>query len=395
MTAPLRILHLHSGNLYGGVESQLIALASMQNYCGIESSFALCFDGRLSKELGSLGAEIHWLGPVRFRKPWTIWRARRNLRTILAQFSFDAVVCHSCWSLALFARMARRHRQPLIYWAHDIPRGDHWLERRAMRIPPDLVLANSRTTLEAMPVLFPAVRVELQPVFVRIPASHGFESIRRQLETPSDAVVILMASRLERLKGHGVLLDALARLATAENWQCWIAGGAQKPGEQQYLDRLVDRVRSRGLASRVRFLGQRGDIPALMAAADIYCQPNVEPESFGLTFVEALFAGLPVVTSAIGGALEIVDETCGRLTPAGDSAAVAAALDELIRNAALRLALGGAGRNRARDRFTPDAAVRALHDHLASVQRPSAAEERAKDAKGARSRVCDTPNLSS
>ena len=60
------------------------------------------------------------------------------------------------------------------------------------------------------------------------------------------------------------------------------------------------------------------DVPRLLAAADIHCQPNISPEPFGIAFIEALAAGLPVVTSAIGGAIEIVDDTCGRLVPASD-----------------------------------------------------------------------------
>jgi glycosyltransferase involved in cell wall biosynthesis len=328
----------------------------------------LCFEGRLYKELTGMGAPIYRLGAARFRRPWTIWRARRRLKSILRRSSFDVIVCHSCWSLALFARTAKRSHTRLVYWAHDIPRGRHWLERRAMRTPPNLVLANSRATLAAMPALFPGVRAALQPIFVRMPTSSNRESIRQKLETPSSAVVILMASRLEPLKGHRVLLEALARLARENEWHCWIAGGAQKPGEKKYLDDLIKRACSADLATRVRFLGQRNDIPGLLAAADVYCQPNVEPESFGLTFVEAMRAGLPVITSAIGGALETVDETCGRLTGPGDSKAVAAALDELIRDHALRAALGEAGRTRAINRFTLDAAIRALHDNLRSVQ---------------------------
>ena len=59
-----------------------------------------------------------------------------------------------------------------------------------------------------------------------------------------------------------------------------------------------------------------------MHAADIHCQPNTAPEPFGLVFVEALYAGLPVVTTALGGALEILTDACGVLVPAGDAPAL-------------------------------------------------------------------------
>ena len=86
----------------------------------------------------------------------------------------------------------------------------------------------------------------------------------------------------------------------------------------------------------MRFLGQRADVPRLMAAADIFCQPDIGPEPFGIVFIEALYAGLPVVTSAFGGAVEIVDETCGILTAPGDTAAVATAVRSLIQDPSRR-----------------------------------------------------------
>ena len=84
----------------------------------------------------------------------------------------------------------------------------------------------------------------------------------------------------------------------------------------------------------------------VLNAADVYCQPNTEPERFGLTFVEAMHAGLPVVTSGIGGACEIVDGSCGVLTPPGDVAALAGALRPAIVDTDLRARLGADARKR-------------------------------------------------
>ena len=81
-------------------------------------------------------------------------------------------------------------------------------------------------------------------------------------------------------------------------------GSLPTPAE---LKAIADRG---GVADRVRFLGQRSDVPRLMAAADVFCQPNAGPEPFGVVFVEALYAGLPVVTSAFGGAVEVVERPC-------------------------------------------------------------------------------------
>jgi hypothetical protein len=74
-----------------------------------------------------------------------------------------------------------------------------------------------------------------------------------------------------------------------------------------------ERAEDRGVADRVRFIGERSDVGRLLAAASVHCQANLRPEPFGIALVEALAVGLPVVTVAMGGALEIVDESCGML----------------------------------------------------------------------------------
>src|SRR5271169_4909171 len=99
----MRVLHVSSGKLYGGVETALIALARFRNSCpAMQQEFALSFEGRLSQELAESGATVYQLGEVRTRKPWTIWSARANLRALLSERSFDVVMCHMAWPMAMF-----------------------------------------------------------------------------------------------------------------------------------------------------------------------------------------------------------------------------------------------------------------------------------------------------
>lgn len=375
----MRVLHLAAGNLFGGVETLLLALSGSRTVCQeMEPFFALCFAGRLSEELNRTGTPPFLLGPTRVRWPWTVWRARSRLRRLLRQVSFDVVVCHACWPHAQFAPVVRVAGMPLVFWCHDVPTGRHWLERRAGRIPPDLVLANSHYTRAAQGMLFPSTpgKVLYPPVLglsgmevgglARQDASQKF-ALRAALLTPQDAVVILQTSRLERWKGHGLLLQALGLLKEAKGWFCWIAGGPQRPEEEAYLRELRGEVERLGLAGRVRFLGQRSDISHVLAAADIHCQPNTMPEPFGIAFIEALQAGLPVVTTSLGGALEIVDESCGLLVPPGDPARLADGLRLLIAEPALRQRLAGGGPRRARQLCAPENQLGQLHAALAAI----------------------------
>ena len=167
--------------------------------------------------------------------------------------------------------------------------------------------------------------------------------MRAALNTAADAIVILQAGRMEPGKGHGQLLEALATLANIPNWVCWQVGGTQRPQEIQYVSTIKQKAARLGIADRVHFLGEREDVRSVMAAADVYCQPNTSPESFGLTFVEALSVSLPVVTTSIGGAQEIVTPQCGILVRPLDTAALATALRQLVSNASLREQLGASG----------------------------------------------------
>jgi glycosyltransferase involved in cell wall biosynthesis len=98
-----------------------------------------------------------------------------------------------------------------------------------------------------------------------------------------------------------------------------------------------------GISDRVRFLGHRTDVPALMAACDIYCQPNTEPEPFGVALIEAMSAGRPVVTTPAGGLADTIAGTCGLVVASGDREALARAIGELVSSSERRAGLGTRG----------------------------------------------------
>ena len=348
----MKVLHVSAGALYGGVERVLVELWRGRHHCPeMEPQFAVCFAGRLSKELPA-----HMLGEVRVSRPWSIVRARRRLRELVERERFEVVICHLPWAHAIFAPAVKT---PCVFWMHGFATGRHWTERWASRTRPALVICNSRATAETVARLFPGCPAEVcySPIEPRYAGGNAYST------------VILQASRMEPWKGHLLHLEALAQIEGP--WECWIAGGAQRPSEQRYLDTLQQRARSLGIADRVRFLGQRTDIPELMAQAGIFCQPNTGPEPFGLVFVEALAASLPVLTTNLGAAPEIIDESCGVLVPPGDAAALAQALARLVRDAQLRAQLGAAGPARARLLCDPERQIQALYAILKrSVRSP-------------------------
>jgi glycosyltransferase involved in cell wall biosynthesis len=368
----MKVLHVYSGNLFGGRETMLVTLAQQHSLCPqMQPYFALCFEGRLATDLQRAGACVHMLGNVRISRLWTVWRVRRQLHQLIKQECFDVVICHGCWPQVIFGVVVKFHHVPLVFWAPDTPKGRNWLELWAKQIQPDLVIANSRYTQAAMPKLYPGIcsQTIYNPVsYPDLPDRVNLRyAVRADLNTPDDAVVIIHASRLERWKGQTLLFSALAQLLDVPGWVCWMAGGTQRPHEAQYLQELQAQARKLGIADRVQFLGQRADVPQLLVAADIHCQPNTAPEPFGIAFVEALYAGLPVVTTAMGGGLEIVDESCGRLVAVNDANALSNVLRSLIANSDERAALAAGGPVRARQLCDPAKQLTRLYDLLSKL----------------------------
>ena len=367
----MRVLHLYSGNLYGGIETMLVLLARERALClAMDPHFGLCFDGRLSAELDEAGATVHRLGNVRLGRPVSVWRVRRVLRRLVAAEPFDVVISHSLWVNAVFGSILRSAEPPLVQWLHNPP-NDSWVDRWGRRTTPRLVVCNSRYTASTASTQFPDSELDWMYYPVRIstmaatPATRA--AVRAELETPEDTVVIVQASRLEAWKGHRPHLDALGELRHLSGWVTWVLGGAQRPFESRYLEELKIQAAANGIADRVRFVGERGDVARVLSAADIYCQPNLEPEPFGIVFVEALSAGLPVVSTNLGGPSEVVDASCGILVPVGDVRALAAVLERLIREGDTRRALGRAGPVRARQVSDPATQIARLSELLGGV----------------------------
>ncbi len=367
----LRVLHVYSGNLYGGVETLLATLARYRDARpDMESHFALAFEGRLSEELRRAGVPVTILGGVRISRPLSVLRARRALKRLLDTNRIEVAVCHSTWPQAVFGGVIRRMEVPLAFYMHNWTEGRHWLERAAKRVRPDLVIVNSRYTAQSAPRMYPGVRTEVfysPHAPVQEASLEHRRAVRQALDSPPDSVIVVQASRMEPWKGQQLHLEALGQLKHIPNWVCWQVGGAQRPHERKHLAAMHSLTEELGIASRIRFLGQRSDVPSLLAAADIHCQPNLQPESFGSAFIEAMFAGLPVVTTAVGGGNELVDDSCGIRVSPGDSDGLARALATLIEDPALRQRLGTAARRRASDLCDLERQMESLRDLLSGI----------------------------
>jgi glycosyltransferase involved in cell wall biosynthesis len=197
---------------------------------------------------------------------------------------------------------------------------------------------------------------------------------RERLGVAGSPLVLSVVANLHPYKGHADLLHALAMIRDAlpSHWRLLIAG-RDVAGQRDLLGRLADEL---GLASHIRFLGERSDVPVVLSAADIHVSAS-HTEGFPNNILEAMCSGLPVISTAVGGVPEqIEDRRTGILTRPGDLAGLAKAIEMLGHNIAARRRLGEAAREAVRSRFAlarTIAGLETIYHGLGRASQPSRA----------------------
>jgi glycosyltransferase involved in cell wall biosynthesis len=167
------------------------------------------------------------------------------------------------------------------------------------------------------------------------------EAARRALGVQPGELLVLAVGNLGVVKGHIVLLRALAGLDAGLPWRVAIAGRGTEEGN------LRAWAQSAGIAGRLQLLGHRDDVPDLLAAADVYAMPSLS-EGLPMALLEAMFARAPIVASRTGGIPEVLrDGIDGLLAEPGDETSLRSALARLLGRPELRAALGQAAHARA------------------------------------------------
>jgi L-malate glycosyltransferase len=181
---------------------------------------------------------------------------------------------------------------------------------------------------------------------------------------PADLPRVGVLASVVHRKGHHVLIRAFAEVVAAVPQAELVIAGAPGETEPGYMDELRGMTERLGIASRVRFLGYVDRPAAIYADLRVFCLPSLE-DALPLAILEAMSAGLPVVSTTVGGIPELVDDgRSGVLVPPGDARALAQALIAVLRDPARGRAMGAAGAERVRAHFTQEASQRAMVAHF-------------------------------
>jgi glycosyltransferase involved in cell wall biosynthesis len=358
-------------------------LASLGESAAEDARWSLATRARLALRLAT----------VAFSLPGYVRRLRKLLRSI------DPVIVHSnglkahvTAARAISARPATRELRPatpgprstapglrstvpgprLIWHIHDYI-GPRRVTRSLLRAHEDraaAVIANSASVAaDLASVLSPSVRVDVVHNAVDLstftpegPAQDLDARVGWRPSTTTPVVRVGLVATFARWKGHEVFLRAIAALPPDLPVRAYVVGGAlyDTAGSQYSQEELEALARTLGVQDRVGFTGFLPPAAA-MRALDVVVHASTRPEPFGLVIAEAMACGRAVITSASGGAAELIEPEVDALTHTpGDAADLSRTIARVVSDASLRARLGTHARAAACRRFDPDRLARDL-----------------------------------
>ena len=333
----LTVLQVLPGLETGGVERGTVDVAAAVAQGG-GRAFVVSSGGRMEAELRRVGA-VHVTMPVNRKSPGHLWRNARLLADLIRRERIDIVHARSrapAWSARA---AARRAGVPFVTTFHGIYGTGFPLKKTWNRVMADgdrviaisgyvadHVIRRYRTPAERVVLIHRGVDLDL---FGRRAVSDArVVQLAEAWLLPDGVQVVMLPGRFTRLKGHAVLIDALAQVQRRDTIALLIGADAGRAG---YREELLKRVRRRGLEGAIRFVGHCNDMPAAYMLADVVVSASTQPEAFGRTVAEAQAMGRPVIATDHGGAREtVVPGRTGWLTPPGDVPALAHALDAAL-----------------------------------------------------------------
>ena len=375
------ILFVHqSADLYGSDR----VLANIVVGCkdaGHTPIVVLPCDGELVRKLRASGVEVEIGEVVKVSRsllsPRGLLSLPRRLRLSLA--FIDSVVAgrkidivHTN-TLAVLggALWAKRHRVPHLWHVHEIIESPRIL---SFGFPilvyalSDIAIANSRRTAAWLAGRVPRLGRKTQVVWNGIERKVPFDAVQRdhlreEWGFGPETVVLGLVGRINRLKGHTLLLSALERVAVEfpQNKFGLVFAGSPPPGQDHFLTTLQDEIARSPIHDRVCLIGFQADVWPLWDAIDIAVVPSTEPEAFGLVAIEAMASGKPVIAAGHGGLMEVVEQdVTGFLFAPNELAALREAIKQLVSNPALGKQMGAQGVKRQKSLFSVSAQVQSM-----------------------------------
>jgi sugar transferase (PEP-CTERM/EpsH1 system associated) len=371
VTAGTLVVHVVHSLDVGGLENGVVNLVNGPDSAFRHAIVCLARAGQMRARVRP-GVEVHTVGKGTGHDLRALARTTRLLRALR-----PAVVHSRNWpafDAVLAARLARVHY--VVHGEHGRdatdPQGRN-RRRNLLRRLSNAFISRFVTVSEDLRrwlvgrVGIPARKVVTIPNGVDTVrfAPRDKATARTALGLPPERRVVGTVGRLDPVKDQAGLVRAFASLTEAgAETLLVIAGDGPCRGSLQAL------IEAEGLGRRVHLLGQRDDVPQVLAAMDVFVLSSLA-EGMSNTILEAMATGLPIVATRVGGTPELVqDDVDGLLVPARNPPALAGALARYLGDPELRIAHGRAARRRALDAFSLDrmrATYEALYRHVVGL----------------------------
>jgi glycosyltransferase involved in cell wall biosynthesis len=336
----MRTLHIDFGRRWRGGQRQCALLCAHLAREGHETHLVCRRDAPLARSLDGSPVRMHGLAPAGEADPFAL----HALAHLLRELRPDLIAAHEAhaWGLAALARAAARVGAPLVYHRRiDRPLRRAW--------PGSWRIARTERFVcvsEAIGELLAAQGIERArirvvhsgtPALERVPGAR--ERVRGELGLGADAWLLVSVGGLIPHKGHALLIDAFARVASDLPRAALMIAG-----DGPLRETLRRRAAESGVEARVHWLGERRDVGTLLSAADLLVHPSLT-EGLGTTLLDAASLGLPIVAARAGGIPEFVrDGETGRLVEPGNAAALAEGIARALRERDATRAMAEAAR---------------------------------------------------
>lgn len=330
-------------------------------------------DGPARGWLEEVGCPVTVLSAGRTRQVHRTLSTIRRLAA-LARHS-DVIISNQSKGHVYGGLAARIAGRPAVWWQQGIPERSS-IETVAAAVPSAAVVVSSYESERAQRRLTPRRRIQLihlgaevQSIALRVGSGHD---LRESLGWSNNQIVGIVG-RLQAWKGQEVFLQAAAQLTQDHpDSRFVVVGGAILGWEGDYPQHLARLAINLGISERVYFAGHQDDVYPWFDAMDVVVHASFG-EPFGLVLVEAMALAKPLVATAAGGPLEIIEDgVSGLLVPSGDADALAGAVRRLLSDSSLTASLSIAARERA-EQFSSEHMARSFSQLLTQLHQPDPA----------------------
>lgn len=300
----------------------------------LETVFVLCYEGYLSSELKKRGAAVEIVAAPQLSKPWTLLPVFLQLRKILKKYNSQVIISHEIWNHVVAWPVEKLFSIKSVVWIHSSSfRFKDPLYKYLQVWRPDIVICTSRHVRNDVLKLWP----KLQADFLYHPYAQPQLGLKKANQNKK--VTFIYVGRMVAYKGLADSIEAFGIIRDLD-FRFVVVGDSQTELEKDYKEKAMRRVEELGISDKVEFVGFVENVFDYLVSADVFVHPNKLPEPLGLVFMEALFAGIPVVATDIGGAKEILEmqpKKMGDLVPPSDVNALSLVLKKYTETREYRL----------------------------------------------------------